>query len=64
MNDTEGEAPKGRRGTFWDWPVGVIIAGVVLGIATGGATGAVVLFWFGVIALMIRRGAFTPRRKD
>lgn len=57
-----------RRGTFWDWPVGVAIAGVLLALfaASGDATGGVVfgllLVAFGVVALLVRRGSFSPRR--
>ena len=42
--------------------MGVILAGVLLALFTKAAVGAFVLVWFGVIALLIRRGAFTPRR--
>lgn len=52
-----------RRGTLWDWPVGVALAGLVIVLATGKTFG-VVLFWFGVIALLLRRGSFSPRRRD
>lgn len=62
MSDGEAGA-KDRTGTFWDWPVAVIILAVVLMFA-GAGVGAVVLFWFGVLSLMVRRGAFTPRRKQ
>jgi len=54
---------KDRRGTFWDWPVGVIAAAVVLGLVTESRAAPFVLFWFGVLALLIRRGAFSPRRR-
>lgn len=56
-----------RAGTWSDWPVAVILVGVVfalLSVVNGTAPG--VLAWglmlFGVVALLIRRGAFTPRR--
>lgn len=57
----EGQ-PRDRRGTFWDWPVGVIVAAVVLGMFTEARAATFVLFWFGVVSLLIRRGAFSPRR--
>lgn len=53
---------KDRRGTFWDWPVGVILAAVVLGFAFKPGVFVFLLFWFGVISLLIRRGSFSPRR--
>ena len=51
-----------RPGGWWDWPVGVIVGALVLAVLTRGGTFSVLLFWFGVISLLIRRGAFTPRR--
>ena len=54
-----------------DWPGKVLIAGavaLVLGFAIRGGIGfllvlvAAALLLFGAIGLMIRRGAFTPRR--
>jgi hypothetical protein len=54
---------KDRRGTFWDWPVGVIVASVVLGLVFEPGPFAFLMFWFGVLALLIRRGAFSPRRR-
>lgn len=60
-----------RAGTMRDWPGKVLIAGgvlVVLALVVRGATGtllllvAVPLLAFGGVSLLIRRGAFTPRR--
>lgn len=58
-----------RRGTFWDWPTGWVLAGVLLlyvGLtseAGGGAFIGVLLIAFGGLATAIRRGAFTPRER-
>lgn len=55
---------KGERpGGMWDWPVGVILAGVFLAAITGAASllglvAGVLIALFGVLSLMIRRGAF------
>lgn len=57
MSDVE----KTRPGTLWDWPVGVIVGAVVLAALSVWVL-AVPLLAFGVVALLIRRGAFTPRR--
>lgn len=56
-------AEKDQRGTFWDWPVGVIAAALVLGLTTEAKGLTLLLLGFGVIALLIRRGAFSPRRR-
>lgn len=56
------EVKKDRRGTFWDWPVGVMIAAVLLALFTHPTPLSIGLFWFGVLSLMIRRGAFSSRR--
>lgn len=62
------EGKQDRRGTFWDWPVGVAIAGVLLffvAASNGGPAGVLLgllLVAFGVVALLARRGAFSPRR--
>jgi len=60
---SEQQGKTDRRGTVWDWPVGLMVAAVVLLI---GAPSAVVLwvalFAFGGIMLLARRGAFSPRR--
>ncbi len=56
-----------RRGTFWDWPVGWIVGGLVIALfaaANGGSGGALLglaIAVFGGVALAIRRGAFKPR---
>lgn len=54
-----------RPGGMWDWPVGVILAGVFLALMTGftnalGFVGGGLLIAFGVVSLLIRRGAFKP----
>jgi hypothetical protein len=54
---------RDRRGTFWDWPVGVMLAAVVLALFTDAKVLAVVVFGFALVALLIRRGAFSPRRR-
>lgn len=63
MSDVE----KTRAGTWADWPVAVIVVGVLLAVVawtSGGSPSFVtwLLIAFGVVALLIRRGAFTPRR--
>jgi hypothetical protein len=60
-----GESKGQRPGGLWDWPVGVIVAAVVLLFGTGGKAAGIslVLIGFGVVSLMVRRGAFTPRGK-
>lgn len=66
---TDEEKPDDRRGTIWDWPVGVTIAGVVLAVlaasnsAPAGILLGFVLVAFGVVALLARRGSFSPRRR-
>jgi hypothetical protein len=57
----------GRAGTWRDWPVWVIVGGwlggmvlVALDVIPNWMALAVVLF--GVVALLVRRGAFTARR--
>ena len=65
---TDEVQQKDRRGTFWDWPVGVALAGLLLAVWAGGnsATGGVllglVLVIGGVVALLARRGTFGARR--
>lgn len=57
------EKQPDRRGTWADWPVAVIVAAVVIALFAGKpSVGVFVLFWFGVLSLLIRRGAFRPRR--
>lgn len=58
---------KDRAGTMRDWPVAVIGVGLVLAlfaILDGNAPPLItwLVILFGVVALLIRRGAFTPRR--
>jgi predicted membrane metal-binding protein len=61
-------ADKGDRAAVWrDWPVWVIAAGVLIAvyvIGTGGTPSVLVwlILGFGVVALLVRRGAFTARR--
>lgn len=57
-----------KRGTFWDWPVGLIVGGVLL-LLLAASNGATMGMWvglvmaaFGLVALLARRGAFSPRR--
>lgn len=63
------EKSDDRAGTFWDWPTGWILAGVVIllaGVFTGDMTYAGlawVLILFGAISTAIRRGAFTSRKR-
>lgn len=56
------DGDRDRAGTVWDWPVAVIVFAVVLLLA-GVKVGGGVLLLLGVVALLIRRGAFTPRRR-
>ncbi len=62
MEDTRVQVD--RRGTARDWPVLLIALGAGLGIATGGDKAWVLLFWFGIVALLLRRGTFSARRRD
>lgn len=61
------EQQQDRRGTFWDWPTGWILCGVLFWVIGGiaPAPAAVALGWvlviFGGISTAIRRGAFSPR---
>ena len=61
----EGETD--RRGGFWDWPVGVMIGGVLLFLfagangATGGALLGLLLAGFGLVTFLARRGTFSSR---
>ena len=63
------EGKQDRRGTFWDWPVGVAIGGVLLCLlaasnsAPAGILLGFVLVTFGVVALLARRGSFSPNRR-
>jgi hypothetical protein len=60
----QGQEKVDRRGTFWDWPVGVIVAGLafVLFTRAAGTFIGLALMAFGAVALLIRRGAFSPRQ--
>ena len=58
-----------RRGTFWDWPTGWILAGILL-VLVSGANGAgggmligLVIAGIGTFALLSRRGSLTPRER-
>lgn len=61
MEDTRVQVD--RRGTARDWPVAVIALGVGILLVTEDRLG-VLLFWFGIVALLLRRGTFSPRRRD
>jgi hypothetical protein len=56
-----------RHGTVWDWPVPVMIAGVLLcllAVSNGAGLGVLVgllVAGFGLVALLARRGSFSPR---
>ena len=58
-----------RRGTFWDWPTGWILAGVLLVLVSGAnAAGGGMLIGFviagiGAFAFLSRRGSLTPRER-
>lgn len=52
-----------RAGTFWDWPVGLIVGGLVITLFTYARWLGVLLVAFGVVALLVRRGAFASRRR-
>lgn len=53
-----------RRGTFWDWPVGLMIVAVLLLVFSGGQLLilAALAFCFGLMLWLSRRGTFKPRR--
>jgi hypothetical protein len=57
-----------RRGTVWDWPVPVMIAGALLLLvslsngAAGGMLISLLVVAFGLVTWLARRGTFTPRR--
>lgn len=64
--DVVGDSKPSRAGTLWDWPVAVIIVGVLLAMlawSSGGRPSFItwLLILFGVVSLMVRRGAFKPR---
>ena len=64
---TDEGAPVDKAGTLRDWPVGVIAVALLLAFFAWGSGGRpIALVWlllaFGFVALLIRRGAFTPRR--
>jgi hypothetical protein len=61
MSDGEGRAVK-RAPAWWDWPIPVMVLGLVLVFVPGANYFGAVLFWGGLIALLIRRGAFNRRR--
>ena len=56
-----------RRGTFWDWPTGWIICGVLLVLvsganaAGGGMLIGLVIGAIGAFAFLSRRGSLSPR---
>ena len=52
-----------RRGTVWDWPVGLMVAAVVLLVIWPRAVLLwALLFVFAGVALLARRGVFSPRK--
>jgi hypothetical protein len=56
-----------KRGTWQDWPTLVlVVAGVLLVLIVMSGGTPTVAWWlllsFGVVSLLIRRGAFSPRR--
>lgn len=55
------------RGTWKDWPTLVlVVAGILLVLIVGSGNAPTLVWWlllaFGVVALLVRRGAFSPRR--
>lgn len=56
------DVSRDRAGTWRDWPVVLIALGLVLVFTDAKALG-VVLFWGGIVALLLRRYAFTTRRR-
>jgi hypothetical protein len=67
MSEGEKTKPVDRRGTFWDWPVPVMIVGALLlfyaaaKAATAGMLIALFVVTFGAVTLLARRGSFRPR---
>lgn len=65
---TEQQSPD-RRGTFWDWPTGWVLAGLVLALvgsinaAPGGVMIGLLLAAVGVVMWLARAGALSPRRR-
>ena len=68
MSERHGERVD-RRGTWLDWPVAVIVLGVLVVLSGEQVTMLSgvppLLGWvaivFGAVSILIRRGAFTPR---
>ena len=64
-----GREQTDRRGTVWDWPVPVMIAGALLLLvslsngAGGGMLISLMVVALGLVTWLARRGAFTPRRR-
>ena len=58
---------KDRRGTIWDWPVGVALGGALLfflAASNGAAAGVLLglaLAGFGLVTFLARRGSFSAR---
>lgn len=63
----EQQSPD-RRGTFWDWPTGWVLAGLVLTLvgsanaAPGGVLIGLLLAGVGVVLWLARAGSLSPRR--
>lgn len=66
---TDEVQQKDRRGTIWDWPVGIAVGGAILfflAAANGGAGGVLLgalMALFGTVTVLARRGTFSPRRR-
>ena len=66
--ENEGQ-PDDRRGTIWEWPGAVAFVGLLLtvvAVSNGAALGTLIglaVLAFGVVALLARRGSFSPRRR-
>lgn len=64
---TEDKKPVDRRGTFWDWPVPIMLLAAVLGffvLASGGTPNLLLflIFFAALLAWLARRGVFSPRK--
>lgn len=63
------EQKRDRRGTFWDWPTGWVLCGVLLLLvagansAPGGMAVGFVLLLLGAVLWMARAGTFSPRQR-
>lgn len=58
----DGARPS-KRGTIRDWPAELMMAAAVMWLVAPAAVVLwVLLFMFGGVTLMARRGSFSPRR--